>query len=101
MWSSVHRESDDEDWQTLGIDRTNFGDKYAATGLEVAKEMTTDKGMNICSKTMKQLKSAQCPECQESQYLSLFSQENFSQSCPGVLDCYAHKDLARGLITCQ
>ena len=34
----------------------HFGDKCAATGLEVGKEMTADKGEDVCPETMKQLK---------------------------------------------
>ena len=52
----VHRDNDDEEWQTLGIDRMHFGDKCAATGLEVGKEMTADKGEDVFPETVKQLK---------------------------------------------
>ena len=52
----MHRDNDDEEWQTLGIDRMHFGDKCAATGLEVGKEMTADKGEDVFPETVKQLK---------------------------------------------
>ena len=52
----VHRDNDDEEWQTYGIDRMHFGDKPAAAGLEVAKELVANKGEDICVSTVAQLK---------------------------------------------
>ena len=52
----VHKMSDEGDWTTYGINKMHIGDRPAATGLEVAKDLVANTGLDLDPPTVHQLK---------------------------------------------
>ena len=51
----VHKMSDDGEWTTYGINKMHFGDRPAATGLEVAKDLVANTGLDLDPPTVHKL----------------------------------------------
>ena len=52
----VWRFDEDQEWEDYGIDRVHFGDRPAATQLEVSKNMIADLGLDIDEEACKKIK---------------------------------------------